>query len=131
MPTEDADGSQARATLLAGLRGWLHDSVELVRVRVELLGLEAGEHARGVAELVAFGVAAAILFSLGLGFLAVLFTVVLWDSHRTLALALFAGVFLSLGGVTGWLAWLRVRQTRRWFEATAQELSKDAQALKP
>lgn len=80
-----------------GRSGWLHDTAELL-VRLALLGVEAAEHAQDVAEAMGAAVAAAVLLSLGLGFLAVLLTVLLWDSHRLLALAVFTAVFFDAGG---------------------------------
>ncbi|WP_180682484.1 phage holin family protein [Tepidicella baoligensis] len=118
-------------SLLAGLKGWLHDGLQLVRVRFELLGVEARDHAIGVVELMAWAVAAAVLLCLGLGFLAVLLTVLWWESHRALALAVFTAVFLTLGAVALLIARARARETRRWFEATTQELARDAQQLRP
>lgn len=118
-------------SLLAGLKGWLHDGLQLLRVRFELLGVEAREHAMGVVELIAWAVAAAVLFCLGLGFLAVLLTVLLWESHRALALAVFTAVFVTLGVVALLIVRHRLRETRRWFEATTQELARDAQQLRP
>lgn len=117
-------------TLLAGLKGWCRDGLELIRVRVELLGLEAGEHARQVAELIAWAVVAAFMFCLSLVFVALLITVLLWDGHRTLVLGLFSGIFVALGGVAVVMVRLRIQQTRRWFEATTQELARDVQQLK-
>lgn len=118
-------------TLVAGLKGWLHDGVQLLRVRFELLGVEAREHALGMVELLAWSVAAVMLFCLGLGFLAVLLTVLLWESHRALALTVFAAVFITLGAVALWIVRQRLRDTQRWFEATTQELARDARRLRP
>jgi uncharacterized membrane protein YqjE len=72
-----------------------------------------------------------LLSCLGLAFLAGLVTVLLWDSHRVLALALFTALFLTLAGVAAWMAHARWRQSHRWFEATLQELADDEQQLKP
>lgn len=121
----------APESLLAGLKGWLHDGTELLRVRLELLAVEAREHALGVVELLVWGLATVLLLVLGLAFLAVLLTVLLWDSHRVLALAVFTAVFLTLGGVA-WVAMTRAwRRERVWFEASAAELAQDAERLRP
>jgi uncharacterized membrane protein YqjE len=56
--------------------------------------------------------------------------VALWDSHRLLALALFAGVFLGLGVVAAWLARERVRSGTRLFSATVEELKQDREELR-
>ena len=130
MGQEDRSPSAAASrSLWSAARAWLHDAAELLRVRVALLGVEAREHALDVAEGLAAAVAAALLLVLGLGFLAVLLTVLLWDEHRLLALALFSVVFLTLGGVA--LLWARRRLLGiRWFVASTSELSRDLERLR-
>ncbi|OBS30189.1 hypothetical protein A9O67_03785 [Tepidimonas fonticaldi] len=122
-------GSAASESLGSAVRGWLHDTAELLRVRLALLGVEAAEHAQDVAEAMGAAVAAAVLLSLGLGFLAVLLTVLLWDSHRLLALAVFTAVFLTLGAVALARAQRRLRGVR-WFAASTAELARDLERLR-
>lgn len=128
---QDATTPPQAQSLLSGVKGWMYDGLELLRVRLELIGLEAGHHARSLAEMVAWAVASAFFLCLGLGFVAILLTVLLWDSHRTLVLGLFSAVFITLGGVAFWILRSKLNENRRWFEATAQELASDAQQLKP
>jgi uncharacterized membrane protein YqjE len=99
--------------------------VRLLRVRLELFGVEARDHALSVVELVTLAVATVLLLGLGLGFLAVLITVLLWDSHRTLALTLFTTLFLTLGTVALVAALRLIRRDHRWFEASLAELRQD------
>ncbi|MCX7693243.1 phage holin family protein [Tepidimonas taiwanensis] len=129
-PTSHPSGDAAASTTLWGAaRGALNDAAALLRVRLELLGVEAAEHALDVAQALGAAVAAAVLLSLGLGFLAVLLTVLWWDGHRLLALALFATVFLTLGAVA--LVWARARlRAVRWFAASAAELARDVERLR-
>ena len=82
-------------------------------------------------ELLLFGAIAVILLGLGLTFLAILLTVLLWDSHRLLALAVFATVFLTLGAVAGFAARARLARGSRLFEASLAELDRDKQSLGP
>ena len=132
MPEADrAKGADAPESLIQGVRGWLHDGVQLLRVRLELLSLEARHHALAAIQLLWLGLAVVLLGCLGLAFLAGLVTVLLWDSHRTLALAVFAAVFLTLAGVAAFMARARWRDSQAWFEASVQELAKDEQQLKP
>ena len=49
---------QAPERVTQALRGWLHDGVQLLRVRLELLSVEAREHAVAVVELMLAGLAA-------------------------------------------------------------------------
>jgi len=129
--TDAAPGGQAAPGLAGSVRAWLHDGVRLLRVRLELFGVEAREHALATVELLLTGLAAVLLLTLGLGFLSVLLTVLLWDSHRVLALTVFATLFLTLGGVACALLLSRWRSTRRWFEATLGELRQDGERLAP
>ena len=130
MPCSMADAGPSES-LLAGLKGWLHDGTELLRVRLELLAVEARGHALDVVALLTLGLAAVLLLVLGLVFLAVLLTVLLWDSHRVLALAVFATIFLTLGAVACAGAVRAWRRQERWFEASAAELAQDAERLRP
>lgn len=122
-----ADPAPERVT--QALRGWLQDGVALLRVRLELFGVEAREHALASVELLLAGLAALLFLGLGLGFLAVLLTVLLWDSHRLLALAIFTTLFLTLGLLALWLLRQRWQATQRWFDASLQELGRDEQRL--
>lgn len=132
MAAEDrphADPAPERVT--QALRGWLHDGVALLRVRLELFGVEAREHALASIELLLAGLAALLFLGLGLGFFAVLLTVLLWDSHRLLALAVFSTLFLTLGLVALVLLRRRWQTTQRWFDASLEELRQDDQRLAP
>jgi uncharacterized membrane protein YqjE len=130
MAGEDS-ARQAPERVTQALRGWLHDGVQLLRVRLELLSVEAREHAFAVVELLVAALAAVILLGLGLGFLAVLLTVLLWDSHRVLALAIFATLFLTLGGIALLMLRSRWQASQRWFEASLDELRQDGERLSP
>lgn len=130
MAGEDS-AQQAPERVTQALRGWLHDGVQLLRVRLELLSVEAREHALATLELLLAGLAAVLLLGLGLGFLAVLLTVLLWDSHRVLALAVFSTLFLTLGGMALLLLRSRWQASRRWFESSLDELRQDGERLAP
>lgn len=132
MAAEDrphADPAPERVT--QALRGWLHDGVALLRVRLELFGVEAREHALASVELLLAGLAALLFLGLGLGFFAVLLTVLLWDSHRLLALAVFSTLFLTLGLVALVLLRQRWQTAQRWFDSSLEELRQDDQRLSP
>lgn len=114
-----------------GLKGVLHDGLELARVRIALLGVEAQDHGRAVVLSLCLGLAAVLLLCMGLVFLAVLLTVLWWEGQRTLALALFAAVFLTLGAVAAWTAWRGLRRQSPWFASSTRELARDVARLKP
>lgn len=117
--------------MATSLRGWLHDGVQLLRVRLELLGVEAQEHALDAISLLLGGLAAVSLLGTGLVFMAVLFTVLLWDSQRVLVLALLTAMFLTLGAVALWWVRAKWRATVSWFAASVSELRQDEERLKP
>jgi uncharacterized membrane protein YqjE len=117
--------------LAVSLRGFSASLVEFLAVRLELVSVEAREEALRLAELLLFGAIAILLLGLGLTFLAILLTVLLWDSHRLLALAVFATVFLTLGGVAAFAARARLARGSRLFGASLAELERDRQSLRP
>ena len=116
--------------LSASLKGLTATVLELLQLRLELLSVEAQEEVLRVGGLLVFGAVAVAFLSLGLGFLAMLITVALWDTHRLLPLTLFAGLFLGLGFIAAWLARERVRSGTRLFSATVEELKQDREGLR-
>jgi uncharacterized membrane protein YqjE len=117
--------------LLASLKGLLGTSLGLLQNRIELLGIELAEERGHLLTLVAYGAAAFVFLGAGLVFLAVLITLLFWDTHPLLVLSLFAGAFL----VAGWLALrqalCRSRIGSKIFSASLAELRKDRAALSP
>lgn len=116
--------------LAASLKGLAGTVLTLLQVRLELLSVEAQEEVTRVVSLLLYGVVAVILLALGLGFLAILITVALWESQRLLALAVFATLFLALGGVAAWLAYQRVQRGSALFVASLAELQQDRNRLR-
>lgn len=115
--------------LLASLRGVATTSVALLRTRLALLKVEAQEEAGRLISMLLWGVAAALLGVAGLVFLAVLLTVLLWEEHRLLALAVFTTVFLG-GAAFAVTSILRLaRQGSQLFAASLAELRRDEEAL--
>ncbi len=117
--------------LSASVRGLAATLIELAQVRLELLSVEAQEEVLRVAGLLAYGAIALVCLALGLGFLAILITVALWDTHRLLALAVFTVLFLLAGLLAAWRARERVQRGSRLFSASIEELRQDREALKP
>lgn len=129
---DDARGSDAsRAGLFASLKGLVGTTVALLQNRLQLLGVELAEERLRLLSLVTYGAIALICLSAGLVFLAMFLTVLLWDSHRLLALAVFASLFLATGGVTLAMAMRFARAGSNLFSASLAELRKDRDALTP
>ena len=116
--------------LSASLKGLAGTVLTLLQVRLELLGVEAQEEVVRVVGLLLWGVAAALLLSLGLGFLAVFITVALWETQRLLALGVFATLFLTLGGIATWMAYQRLRRESTLFASSLAELRQDREKLR-
>ncbi|MBU0751611.1 MAG: phage holin family protein [Gammaproteobacteria bacterium] len=120
-----------RGGLAASLRSLLGNGLGLLQTRLELLSVEAQEEKAHLFALLGFGAAAFVLLSFGLMFLAVLVTVLLWESHRLLALAAFTAVFLT-GGLVALVIALRLsRRPPKLFAASIAELVQDRAALQP
>ena len=130
MAEPDRSTEAAATSLLGGLKGWLHDGTELLRVRLELFSVEAREHALGLVQVLVLGVAAVLLLGMGVAFFAVLLTVLLWDSHRTLVLGVFTAIFLSVGAGAVVAARQVLQRQRQWFASSARELARDAERLR-
>jgi len=116
--------------LAASLKGLAGTVLTLLQVRLELLSVEAQEEVVRVVGLLLWGVVAVILLALGLGFLAILITVALWETQRLLALAVFATLFLSLGGVAAWQAYQRALRGSALFAGSLAELRQDREQLR-
>lgn len=117
--------------LFAALRSLLATSVALLRTRFELLAVEVQEEKVRLLSLLAWAAAALVLLAFGTIFLAVFVTVLLWDSHRLLALGAFTAVFL-VGGAVALATALRLARTpSRLFAASIAELDQDRAALQP
>jgi uncharacterized membrane protein YqjE len=117
--------------LAASLQGLAGTVLTLLQVRLELLSVEAQEEVLRVVGFVLYGTLAVVLLALGLGFLAILLTVAWWETQRLLALAVFTTLFLALGGVAAWLAYLRARRGSALFAASLAELRQDREQLRP
>lgn len=117
--------------LFASLRGFACTSVALVRTRVELLKVEVQEEVVRLIGLLAWSIAAVLLAVLGLGFLAVFLTVLLWESHRLLALGIFAALFIAAASVAVFMVARLAKKGTQLFSASLAELRKDEASLNP
>lgn len=116
--------------LAASLKGLAGTVLTLLQVRLELLSVEAQEEVVRVVSLLLCGAVAVIFLALGLCFVAILITVALWETQRLLALAVFATLFLALGGVAACLAYQRARRGSALFAASLTELRQDREQLR-
>lgn len=121
----------APGSLGSRLRSSIAGALGLLQTRLELLATEFQEEKLRLGGLL--GYAAAAFFFLGFGavMLALFLTVLLWDSHRLLALGIFTALFLAIG-ILAALAAARIgRQGSRLFAASIAELAQDREMIKP
>lgn len=121
----------APGSLGSRLRSSIAGALGILQTRLELLATEFQEEKLRLGSLL--GYAAAAFFFLGFGamMLALLLTVLLWDSHRLLALGIFTALFLAIG-ILAALAAARIgRQGSRLFAASIAELAQDREMIKP
>lgn len=115
--------------LFASSKGLLGTGVTLLHNRLELLGVELAEERVRLVSVLAYGGAAFLCIAAGLIFLAVFFTVLLWESNRLLALGVFSALFLGAGIASLTLALSLARSGSKLFSASLAELRKDHDAL--
>ena len=120
----------AREPVSGPLRRLGTSLLTLGRIRLELLAIEVQEEKDRIAGLLLWSVLAALLAGFGLLMLLVLVTVVLWDSHRLLALG--GGSLVLIGAAV--FAVLKVKglveQPSTLFQSSIAELRQDADALR-
>lgn len=122
--------SSSDASTSARVRGLFADVLELAQVRLELFTVEAREELSRLTWLAVLGSLAVVFVSFGLIFLSVFLTVLVWDTHRLVALGIFTTLFLGGGLVLALLAWQRARQGARMFFASRDELRRDQERLR-
>jgi uncharacterized membrane protein YqjE len=115
--------------LFTSLRGFAATAVALLRTRLELFRVEAREEVERFSGLLIWGIAAVLLGSAGMVFLAIFLTVLLWDSNRLLVLGIASTFFLVTAVVVGSIALKLKRQGSQLFAASLAELRRDAEAL--
>ncbi len=117
--------------VLGSLRGLLVAGIAIARNRLELLAVEVEEEKARIGGLLLYGFAAVLLLILGAVFLAVFLTVLFWETHRLLALGVFAALFLGAGAVAAVVARGHARAPSTLFSASIAELDRDRESLGP
>ena len=129
MTNSDETGRRHSAGLFSSLQNFAATAVAIARTRLELLANELAEEKIRFGQLLLLGAVA--LFSLVVGaiFFAVFVTVLLWDSHRLIALGGFAALFLGMGVYAGLQFRARALEGGGLFASSLVELDKDRQRL--
>jgi uncharacterized membrane protein YqjE len=102
----------------------------ILQTRLELLATEVEEEKLRLGSLLGFAAAAFFFLGFGVLLLALLLTVLLWDSHRLLALGAMTALFLGAGAVSAFVALRRASAGSKLFAASLAELARDRDALR-
>lgn len=113
------------------LRAYAAGALGILQTRLELLATEVQEEKIRLGSLLAYAAAAFFFLGFGAVLLALFLTVLLWDSHRLLALGAFTAVFLAIGLIAALAAARIGRQGSRLFAASISELAQDREMLRP
>ncbi len=127
--SEGAEETPVPHGLFASTKGLLTTCVSLLHNRFELFSVELAEEKSRLISLLAYGGAAFLCIAAGLIFLAIFFTVMLWDNNRLLALGIFSALFLGAGLASLVLAMNLARSGSKLFSASLAELRKDRESL--
>jgi uncharacterized membrane protein YqjE len=103
--------------------------VEILQTRLELLAAEVEEEKLRLGGIMLYAAMAFFFLGFGLVLLAVFLTVLFWDTHRELVLAISTGIFLFIGLASTVAMVLRARSGSRLFAASLAELRRDREAL--
>lgn len=124
------DAAPGGSGLGARLRGMGATVLAILQTRLELLATEFQEEKVRLGGLLAWAAAAFFFLGFGAVLLALFLTVLLWDSHRLLALGVFTSLFLFIGIVAAVIVARLSRQGSRLFGASIAELAQDREALR-
>ena len=122
--------TEPRPGLYASLKGLLSTSLTLLQIRLQLLGAELEEERQRLLALLLWGGMALIALGAGLVFGVIFIIVLLWDTHRLLALGAATLGFVGLGAFALGMAYRLGRAPSGLFAASLAELSADRAALR-
>lgn len=115
----------------ARLRSYAADAIGILQTRLELFATEVAEEKLRLGAFLGYAAVAFFFLGFGVVLLALLVTVLLWDSHRLLALGIFTTLFLVIGTVAALFAARIHGQASRLFTASISELEQDRDMIRP
>lgn len=120
----------APGSLGSRLRSSIAGALGILQTRLELLATEFQEEKLRLGALLSYAAAAFFFLGFGAVMLALFLTVLLWDSHRLLAMGGFSALFLVLA-VVGVMRLRSLFDTgSTLLQSTIGELREDSRALK-
>lgn len=117
------------AGLFTSIQRLMATAIEMVHVRLELLGTEVEFEKRRLFDGLLFGGVALLLFGMGLVFLCGFIVLMFAEGYRLAAVGVMAVLFLGGGAITMREARHRLRNPKSMFEVSVQELAKDHAGL--
>lgn len=123
-------GSAPGNRLGSRLRSFAAGTLGILQTRLELLATEFQEEKLRLGMLMGYAAAAFFFLGFGMVLLALFLTVLLWDSHRLLALGIFTALFLAIGIIAALAAAHTGRQGSRLFAASIAELAQDREMIR-
>ena len=112
------------------IRSLLTSSIELLHIRLELVGVEIEQELSRARSLLVWSLASLLLALLAVGFGGMALIIAFWDRHRQFVSALVASVFLLLTLATATLVIHRLRTKPRLFASSLRELRNDIGLLR-
>jgi uncharacterized membrane protein YqjE len=120
-----------RGGLFASLRQLTATALEMVQVRLELLGTELEFEKRRLFDGLLIAAAAMVFFGVGLLLLSGFILLLFWDGYRLIALASLAVLFIGLGTVFLIQSRKQLKSPLGMFYASATELQNDRAHIQP
>lgn len=115
--------------MLGSVRELARTILAMVETRARLAATELEEQAVRLVEVATWFALAILFLSVALVFFSLLVLIAFWDTHRLLAAALLAILYLVVGGTAMLVARARLRDRPPLFSATLEELGKDLEHL--
>ena len=126
-PEPSSHGGQG---LFASLRRMLATLIELVHVRLDLVGVELQMEVQRATSVLLWAFAAIVLGTVALVLLAVTVLIAFWETHRLLAAAGITAVFALTSLAIALSVRHRLRTWPHMFGSTLNELKNDAATLR-
>jgi uncharacterized membrane protein YqjE len=118
-----------RKGLFASLSGLGATLVAMMRIRVQLVGIDLEEYSANLFHIAKLTLFMLFCFGMAVIFLAILIIVIFWDDHRILVLSILTGLFMLSGMLAGYYVKKQIKQKPSLFSASLAELMKDWQSL--
>lgn len=126
----EREGAAARGGLLHSIKHLAHTLLGAAHTRLEIFSTEIEEERLRLERLVLVALGAAFCLGMALVLCIAFVLIYFWDTHRLLAIGLFALAFMALAAALGWTLRAQVRSRPKPFAITRGELAKDRAMLR-